>query len=135
MKLNTLLLGMTIVLFSCQSGEDKESSSVTVESEVLPLREIKEVGVFITQIKADSVWFKSIEEKAKKQSISIDSMLIIDATFLQGQDAEIVKIENDIIHNPEWLASVKQKALDKKITLDEMIRSDAEFMFYQKAKQ
>lgn len=134
MKFNTLILGITIVLFSCQSDEVKEATSVAKGNEELPMREIKTTEELISVIKADSAWLFMVTEKAKDQNIPLDQMLKIDAEFMKIQDAEIVKIENDIIRNPEWLKTVKQKALEQKISVDDMIRIDATFMYDESKK-
>lgn len=109
------------------------NTETTVEQiETLPLREVKELNYFIEQIKANPEWLSEVEGKAKQQSIPLDSMFIIDATYLQAQDIEIVKIENEIINSPEWLDLVKKKAEEQGLSLDEMIRADAAYNFQQK---
>lgn len=121
-------------IFSACSSNDKPQEAVVVEQNILPLREVKDINIFVEQIKASPEWLKMVEEKAKQQSISLDSMLMIDAVYLQTEDAEIVKIENDIIKNQEWLDLVKKKAQTNGISLDEAIRSDANFMFQENKK-
>lgn len=136
MKLNTTFLCLSIALFSCQSNDNSEKKDPNIKTEIeLPLREVTTKEVFINVIKSDSNWLFSVEQKAKDQNKSIEEMLNVDAEFMVVRDAEIVKIENDIIRNPEWLKSVKQKAKDQKISLDEMIKADATFMYEEGQKE
>lgn len=135
MKNYFIITVIGVVLYSCKSDTTSEETTTQLEQvETLPLREVKEISFFVEQIKASPEWLKMVEEKAKQQAISLDSMLMIDATFLQNEEVEIVKIENDIIKNNEWLEVVKKKAQENGISLDEAIRSDANFMFQENKK-
>lgn len=133
MKKSLIVASIMLGLISCNSNNMPEETATKIE-ESIPLREVKPKKFFIDQIKNDSSWFYLIVEKAKQQNISVDEMLVIDATYIENRDAEIVKIENDIIRNPEWLNIVKQKAIDQKISLDDMIRADASYMFEESKK-
>lgn len=126
------LIGTSLLTACASNNEPKET--VVIEQETLPLREVKNKMFFIEQIKVDSLWLKTIEDKAKERSISLEEMIQIDAEYLQNEDAQIVKIENDIIRNPEWLDLVKKKAREQGASLDDVIRADANFM-YQESKK
>ncbi|MBI2279764.1 MAG: hypothetical protein HYU68_03620 [Bacteroidetes bacterium] len=57
MKFLTLLIGVSLILLSCQSDKNSESSSITLESDNQSLREIKTMKEFVNTIKIDSTWF------------------------------------------------------------------------------
>ncbi len=129
----TVLISSSLLVGCLVDGPNIKTS--TQEVKILPLREVKDINFYIEQIKADSSWMDMIEEKAKKLGISVDEMLKIDAEYLEIQEVEIVKIENDIIKNADWLELIKQKAIERKVSLDEMIRIDATFVYQEKIKQ
>lgn len=136
MKKSVIALVIFSTTFVACVSEKTNSESTTQQEQVetLPLREVKDINIFVEQIKSSPEWLKVVEEKAKQQSISLDSMLMIDAVYLQTEDAEIVKIENEIIQNQEWLDLVKKKAQANGISIDDAIRSDANFMFQENKK-
>lgn len=130
--LNTLLI--TSILTSCKN-ELKNTEKVNEKiKEEIPLREIKSKEYFIEIIKKDSIWMVSINQKAKERNISVDKMLTIDAEYMVARDAEIVKIENDIIRDSVWLDLVKKKAEKQGLKLEEMLTNDATFMYEEKLK-
>ncbi|MCC7332667.1 MAG: hypothetical protein IT232_08675 [Flavobacteriales bacterium] len=130
--LNTLLI--TSVLISCKN-EDENTERINEKiKEEISLREIKSKEYFIEIIKKDSIWMESINQKAKERNISVDEMLTIDAEYMVARDAEIVKIENDIIRDTVWLDLVKKKAEKQGLKLDEMLTNDATFMYEEKLK-
>lgn len=129
----TVLISSSLLVGCLVDGPNIETPAQEVK--ILPLREVKDINFYIEQIKADSSWMDMIEEKAKKLGISVDEMLKIDAEYLEIQEVEIVKIENDIIKNADWLELIKQKAIERKVSLDEMIRIDATFVYQEKIKQ
>lgn len=134
MKKNVLVIGvLSLSLFSCVSENSSSDQTVIVSAEeVLPLREVKDLTHFVNQIKSDSAWMVMMESKAKDRSVSIDEVINMDAKYLQDQDIEIVKVENDVIKNAEWMALVKQKSQEQGLSIDEVIRAEASFVFKQK---
>jgi len=117
------------IVIGCSSGNNESTDASIQLIETLPLREVKDISIFIEQIKADSAWLNMVEKKAEEQGIPFEEMIKMDAQYLIELDIQIVQIENDIINNPEWLALVKQKAQEQGISLDDAIRADAEYMF------
>ena len=118
-------------LFGClEENPNSEVTQVQTELE-FPLREVKTLNFYVDQIKGDTVWMKTISEKASKAGVSIEEMIKIDAEYIEFQEAEIVKIENQIITDKKWLDMVKQKATEQNVTVEEMIRADA-YYIYQK---
>lgn len=130
MKKSIIALAVISTTFvACLSEKtNTETENTTQQVETLPLREVKEISFFVEQIKADSAWMNLITTKAKEANVSVDEMINLDAQYLVSQDVEVVKIENEIINNPEWLTLVKQKAQEQGLSLDEMIRADAVYM-------
>lgn len=121
------------VLTSCSSNNEPQET-VVVQQEILPLREVKDINVFIEQIKADSNWSNLISKKAEENKKTFDEMITIDAQYLQNEDIEIVKIENEIIQNEGWLNTIRQKAKSQNVDLNQAIRADAEFMYNERLK-
>jgi len=134
MKKSIIALAViSTTLIACLS-ETTPTENTTQQVETLPLREVKDINFFVEQIKSNPEWLQMVEEKAKQQSIPLDSMLLIDAAYLQTEDVEIVKIENEIINSPEWIELVKKKAAEQGLSLDEMIRADATFNYQESLK-
>ncbi len=132
-KIVYTILIISFCLTACVS-ETSETETIIPKQEQLPLREIKDINVFVEQIKADSNWSSLISKKADEAGKTFDEMITIDAQYLQDMDAEIVTIENEIIQNEEWLNTIRQKAESQNVNLNQAIRADAEFMYNERLK-
>ena len=94
------------------------------------------------QIRKDTAWLAAIEQKAKKQYLTVEEMIRADAEYLYSQlppelserETKIREYERLIRADEKWLSDVKKKAEEKNISLDEMIRLDAEYMTDQEMK-
>lgn len=100
----------------------------------------------IKTIKADPVWFKQIEQKAREEKRSLEEQLILDADYMvreerkaiygdvgvnekqQGIPEELQSIINRIRSDEKWLQYVKDKAIQEKRSLEEQLKIEAEFI-------
>jgi hypothetical protein len=96
-------------------------------------------------------WLKQVENKAIEQKVSLDEMILRDATWCfnednkngkirvaipqEEMDKEIEKIIDEIKKSPEWLKQIEKKAKENNKTLEEMMREDALWLLNQKQKQ
>lgn len=128
--LSVILVGFTMVSCLTENTETNESTIENTEA-ILPLREVKPLEYFVTLVKSDSTWMYLTEQKANERGITLEEMLKMEGQFLLEQDAEIVKIENEIIKSPEWLEFVSKKAEEQGTTVDSMIRNDANYMYLE----
>lgn len=124
------MLGFTIT--SCLTENPTTDNQINNNETVsLPLREVQTLEFFINRVKSDSTWMYLTEQKANERGITLEEMLKMEGQFLLEQDAEIVKIENEIIKSPEWLEFVSKKAEEQGTTVDSMIRNDANYMYLE----
>lgn len=129
------LLIISLALFSCSNSENNEQ---TINNEIqtpIPLREVKTIESIMAQIKADTAWFALIEQKAQKQGLPIDTVLLNDAKYMEAIEAEVVKIENQIIQSPEWFELVSKKAKEEGIPIDERLRTEASWVYEENQKK
>jgi hypothetical protein len=95
---------------------------------------LQQINKQIEIIKKDSVWYSSIKQKSIEQSIPIDSMLIIDATWILNEnnvspiDTNLLKVIDRINSDSLWLNKIKTKAEKNKISVDDQILLDAEWV-------
>lgn len=86
-----------------------------------------------SKILSDQKWKSSIEEKAKQQNISIDSMIVIDIRWLLENDTNCRKEQKifnkieEIKLNKDWFEIVNKKSIERKIPLDSMLYLDAKW--------
>jgi hypothetical protein len=90
-------------------------------------------------------WFRFMVGKARKQGLTLEEMIRIDAEYnffndynsIQNKNKEdtITHIAIDIKNNPEWLKTIKEKAKAMNIPLEEMIERDARYQYGQQKKQ
>lgn len=129
------ILVISIVTSSCENDTYNEENTIETIQEELPLREIKSKEYFIERIKNDPSLMEMIVIKAKERNISNDEMILIDAEYLQNEEAKITNIENDIIRKPDLLESERQKAIEQGVSLDDMIRIDAIYIIEEENKK
>ena len=132
-------ISLLALLYAC-GGDNTQDVGTTdaqppAEEILVPHLEVKKADFYVNKITNDSAWYWKVEEKSAQQGVPVDEMIQRDANFLARQDAEVVKIANDIIDNKTWLEAVNQKAESQGRPLEEMIRADAYYMFTQKQKQ
>lgn len=132
---NYLLSIFTIALFSCSNIENNEQPTNNEVQLPVPLREVKTLDAIIAQIKADTAWYKLIETKAKEQNLPVDSVLLGDAKYMEVIEAEVVKIENQIIETPEWFELVSNKAKEKGVSIDEQLKTEASWVNEENKKK
>lgn len=124
-----LLPILSIVLFSCSNIENNDQVPETAKTETaMPLKEVRSLEAIIEQIKTDTAWYSLILSKAKEQGAPIDTVILNDARYMEVVEAEIVKIENDIILSPEWLKLVTDKAAKQGVSIDEMLKTEASWL-------
>lgn len=132
---NYLLSIFTIALFSCSNIENNEQPTNNEVQTPVPLREVKTLEAIIAQIKADTAWYKLIETKAKEQNLSVDSVLLGDAKYMEVIESEVVKIENQIIQSPEWFDLVSKKAKEEGVSIDERLKTEASWVNEENKKK
>jgi hypothetical protein len=89
-------------------------------------------------------WFRFMVGKARKQGVTLEEMIRIDAEYsffndynsIQDKNKEdtIAYIAHDIRNNEGWLKTVKEKAKAGNIPLEEMIDRDARYQYEQQKK-
>ncbi len=129
------LLIISLALFSCSNSENNDQSINNEIQTPIPLREVKTLDAIIAQIKADTAWYKLVETKAKEQNLPIDTVLLGDAKYMEVIEAEVVKIENDIIQSPEWFELVSKKAKEEGVSIDERIKTEASWVNEENKKK
>lgn len=93
------------------------------------LKEIKEL------IKSVPDWLGQIEKKAKERSISVDSMLTLDALWYFRQKGPVIKkitiqdVKNSIDLSPEWAAGIEKDAKERNISIDSAKMENAIWFF------
>lgn len=99
------------------------------------------IAKFIAELRSNAKMLEEIQIKADKKGISLDSMLVLDATWLYNhkddQKKEVVipmerilaEIENDIRSSHEGMLQMKKKANERGIDLDSMIVLDAAWIY------
>jgi len=89
-------------------------------------------------------WFRFMVGKARKQGVTLEEMIRIDAEYtfytdfasIPGKNAEdtISHIAIDIKNDREWLKVVNDKAKKFNVPLEEMIEKDARYQYEQRKK-
>jgi hypothetical protein len=108
--------------------------------------EYKESHVFEQEnrIRNQREWFRFMVAKARKQGLTLEEMIRVDAEYgfyndynsIQNKNSEdsIAHIAIDIKNNPEWMKTVKEKARALNVPLEEMIDRDARYQYEQQKK-
>jgi SGNH hydrolase-like domain, acetyltransferase AlgX len=108
--------------------------------------EYKESHVYEKEnlIRNQREWFRFMVSKARKQEVTLEEMIRIDAEYsffndynsIQDKNFEdtITHIAIDIKNNPEWLKTVNEKAKAMNIPLGEMIDRDARYQYWHQKK-
>ncbi len=108
--------------------------------------EYKESHVYEKEnlIRNQREWFRFMVSKARKQGVTLEEMIRIDAEYsffndynsIQNKNFEdtIAHIAISIRNNPEWLKTVNEKAKAMNIPLEEMIDRDARYQYEQQKK-
>lgn len=120
------------------SDQKSEIASITYKdqkSDILSLREVRSLGSFISQIKADSSWLNLIKDKANKKGVDVEKVIAEDSKYMHNMEIEIVRIENSIIQDTEWLKLIKEKALKKGVSIEKVLREDAVYMYNKNLKK
>jgi hypothetical protein len=92
----------------------------------------------IATIKSDSLWYQHVIKKAEEKSISIDSMLILDAIwslkkdYINNLSPEIKKTIKRIKNNPEWYQNIQKKAKKNNISINKQLEEDAKWVLSKK---
>jgi hypothetical protein len=96
------------------------------------------------QIRNQREWFRFMVGKARKQGVTLEEMIRIDAEYTfytdfasipnRNSEDTIAKIAIDIKSDPGWLKVVREKAEKFNVTLDEMIDKDARYTYEQRKK-
>lgn len=118
----TIVLAFNI-LIGC--NDDSLNEKIVIKQEILPLREVKEVGYFIEQIKSDSLMYHNIVKKANQQNRLVNEILKEEAEALESEYADIIRIENLIIKNSTWFEEVQNKAKQENLSIDSLVRREA----------
>jgi len=90
-------------------------------------------------------WFRFMVTKARKQGVTLEKMIRIDAEYMFFNDFSTIQDKNSedsiayiaitIKNNPDWLHKVNEKAKLMKVPLEEMIDRDARYQYRQQKKQ
>jgi len=108
--------------------------------------EYKESHVFEKEnlIRNQREWFRFLVNKARKQGVTLEEMIRIDAEYSFFNDYNSIQnknIEDTITHiaigirnDPEWLKKVNEKAKAMNIPLEEMIDRDARYQYGHQKK-
>jgi hypothetical protein len=108
--------------------------------------EYKESHVYEMEnlIRNQREWFRFMVSKARKQGVTLEEMIRIDAEYSFFNDYNSIQnknIEDTITHiaigirnDPEWLKKVNEKAKAMNIPLEEMIDRDARYQYGHQKK-
>ena len=137
--------GILFFIASCNNAPVAENKVKTYEERFKEL----EAG-----IRNNPDWLASIDKKAKEKNIPLDSMIILDVSWMideqdgkhkpgtaqptttnsssatgkKTREERIKEIEDGIRKSADWMNSITQKAKDRKIPVDSMIKLDATWM-------
>lgn len=93
----------------------------------------------INRIMQHDPWYNDVIVKAKKNGISLEDALILDARYVYNMDDTAgfmirfgpLYYRRMISNDPGWTAKIREKAAGQGISEDEMLEKDALFMFRQ----
>jgi len=120
--------------------------------EFMPQDSLSLNNYYKDEIRNNAVWYKTIVDKARANSVSEDEQLIKDADWMSKKyiqdhetieskkyiqdhetiESKIEKIKAAILKDAKWKASVEEKAKIKNISFEEMLQLDADWVLNHK---
>ncbi len=82
-------------------------------------------------IKNNPQWMQDLNVKAKERNLSIEEMLIADASWLAENDLRRYNYLSDMLQNPRWKTDLETRAAAKGKSLEAFCTEEVEFIFKQ----
>lgn len=138
LKLGGIELGDVIKAYYMNDGENDfyiDDFKVTIQEDNSNIREAKTKKFYIKQIKENPEWLKVVEDKAILSRLPLEAMIILDATFLESEDNELIKIESEILKNQGLYTAVKERAKLNNTFVGDELTEEAKRIYTERTKK